>query len=169
MADTPDDDADRSTETASATKAPAKKAPAKKATAKKAPAKRTSAPRAASARSQESGSQESGTQDNSQDSSEGQGRSGSDGSSTSRTNSADLAVAAAQQLVTLTGKTFEGIVGLSRSDDGWDVEVEVVEMRRIPSTTDVIAVYRVSVDQGGDLLSYRRVHRYLRGQASEQR
>src|SRR6478736_4156935 len=167
MADTPDDDADRSTETA-----PAKKATAKKAPAKKAPAKRTSAPRAASARSQESGSQDSSPdsrQDSSQDSSEGQGRSGSDGSSTSRTNSADLAVAAAQQLVTLTGKTFEGIVGLSRSDDGWDVEVEVVEMRRIPSTTDVIAVYRVSVDQGGDLLSYRRVHRYLRGQASEQR
>jgi hypothetical protein len=76
---------------------------------------------------------------------------------------------AAQELVALTGKPFEGIVGVSRNDHAWDVEVEVLEMSRIPSTTDVIAVYRVTVDQHGELVSYRRVHRYLRGQAGDER
>ncbi|WP_344043965.1 gas vesicle protein GvpO [Nocardioides panacihumi] len=183
MADTPDDEADRTTETAPAKKAPSKRAPRKRATEKKAPAKRTSAPRAASARTSRATSaattndtDDTDDTDDTGSQQRGEGQQGgesrqrsSDGSSSSRTNTADLALAAAQQLVALTGKTFEGIVGLQRSDDGWDVEVEVVEMRRIPSTTDVIAVYRVSVDRGGDLLSYRRVHRYLRGQASEQR
>jgi hypothetical protein len=80
-----------------------------------------------------------------------------------------LAVLAAEQLVDLTGKAFEGIVGLSKSDDGWSVSVEVLEMRRIPSTTDVIAVYQVDVDQDGDLTGYRRLHRFLRGEAGEDR
>lgn len=80
-----------------------------------------------------------------------------------------LAVLAAEQLVGLTGKEFEGIVGLSRSDDGWSVSVELLEMRRIPSTTDVIAVYEVDVDQDGDLTGYRRLHRFLRGEAGEDR
>ena len=80
-----------------------------------------------------------------------------------------LAVLAAEQLVDLTGKDFEGIVGLSKSDDGWAVQVEVLEMRRIPSTTDVIAVYEVDVDQDGDLTGYRRLHRFLRGEAGDDR
>ena len=80
-----------------------------------------------------------------------------------------LAVQAAEQLVGLTGKEFEGIVGLSKSEDGWAVAVEVLEMRRVPSTTDVIAVYEVDVDQDGDLTGYRRRNRYLRGEAGDDR
>lgn len=80
-----------------------------------------------------------------------------------------LAVLAAEQLVGLTGKEFEGIVGLSKSDDGWSVFIEVLEMRRIPSTTDVIAVYEVDVDQDGDMTGYRRQRRFLRGEAGEDR
>jgi hypothetical protein len=80
-----------------------------------------------------------------------------------------LAVEAAEQLVGLTGKEFEGIVGLSRSEDGWSVQVEVLDMRRIPSSTDVIAVYEVDVDEDGDLTGYRRLHRYLRGEAGDDR
>jgi hypothetical protein len=98
----------------------------------------------------------------SQDSQESQRRRG-------RPRGTRLAVLAAEQLVDLTGKAFEGIVGLSKSEDGWSVSVEVLEMRRIPSTTDVIAVYEVDVDQDGDLTGYRRVHRFLRGEAGEDR
>jgi hypothetical protein len=118
-------------------------------------------------RRQAASDEDDGTED------EGNGNDGGESEGGSGTGPAlgasDVAVAAAQQLVTLTGKTFEGIVGLGRKDHGWDVEVEVVEMRRIPSTTDVIAVYRVSVDRAGDLISYRRINRYARGQAGEER
>lgn len=78
-------------------------------------------------------------------------------------NPGRIAAEAARQLVELTGKDAEGVVGLDRSDDGWKVEVEVVEVRRIPNTTDVLAMYEVEVDGKGSLQGYRRVRRYVRG------
>jgi hypothetical protein len=72
---------------------------------------------------------------------------------------------AAQELAELTGKGVEGVTGLERTDDGWTVEVEVVEVRRIPDTTDVLALYEVTADARGALLGYRRLRRYARGDA----
>jgi pyruvate/2-oxoglutarate dehydrogenase complex dihydrolipoamide acyltransferase (E2) component len=82
-------------------------------------------------------------------------------------NAGRIAAEAARQLVELTGKDAEGVVGLDRSDDGWKVEVEVVEVRRIPNTTDVLAMYEVDVDGKGSLQGYRRVRRYVRGVPGE--
>lgn len=74
-----------------------------------------------------------------------------------------VAQAAASQLLELTGREAEGVVGMERTDDGWRIEVEVVEVRRIPDTTDVLALYEVTVDEDGDLEGYRRLRRYGRG------
>jgi hypothetical protein len=74
-----------------------------------------------------------------------------------------VAAVAAQQLLQLTGKEAEGITGLERTDDGWTVHVEVLELRRIPNTTDVLATYEVTVDSDGELEGYRRLRRYVRG------
>jgi len=82
-------------------------------------------------------------------------------------NAGRVAAEALRQLVELTGKDAEGVVGLDRSDDGWKVEVEVVEVRRIPNTTDVLAMYEVEVDGKGSLQGYRRVRRYVRGVPGE--
>lgn len=84
-----------------------------------------------------------------------------------RKGAQQVAAQAAQQLLEMTGKDPEGISGIRRTDDGWVVEVEVVELRRIPSTTDVLATYEVQVDSDGDLLEYRRAHRYVRGVPGE--
>jgi Gas vesicle synthesis protein GvpO len=82
-------------------------------------------------------------------------------------NAGRVAAEALRQLAELTGKDAEGVVGLDRSDDGWTVEVEVVEVRRIPNTTDVLALYEVEVDGRGSLQGYRRVRRYVRGVPGE--
>jgi hypothetical protein len=79
-----------------------------------------------------------------------------------------VAAMAADQLLELTGKSAEGVTGLKRSDDGWTVQVEVVEVRRIPDTTDVLALYEVEVDEDGELESYRRLRRYTRGAPGEE-
>jgi len=50
-------------------------------------------------------------------------------------------------------------------DDGWLVEVEVIEDRRIPSSGDMLALYEVELDPDGALLAYRRTRRYSRGRA----
>lgn len=68
----------------------------------------------------------------------------------------------------LTGKSPESVTALERSDDGWRVSVDVLELERIPSTTDVLATYEVTLDDEGELQGYRRVHRYLRGKPGDE-
>jgi hypothetical protein len=78
-----------------------------------------------------------------------------------------VAAEAARQLGQLTGREAEGVTGLERTDDGWKVQVEVVEVRRIPETTDVLAIYEIDADTEGNLEGYRRLRRYTRGSAQE--
>jgi hypothetical protein len=68
-----------------------------------------------------------------------------------------------EQIAELTGKEPEGVTGVERADEGWVVTVEVVEDRRVPSSTDVLAMYETSLDADGELESYRRIRRYTRG------
>lgn len=73
-----------------------------------------------------------------------------------------------QQLPELMGKPIEAILGVERDeDDQWQVTAQVVELARIPNSTDVLGVYAVTLDSGGDLAGYRRVRRYNRSQADE--
>lgn len=80
-----------------------------------------------------------------------------------RASGTRIASEAARQLAELTGKDVEGVTGLQKEDDGWRVEVELLELRRVPTTTDVLATYEVDVDASGDLQGYRRTRRYVRG------
>jgi gas vesicle protein GvpO len=67
------------------------------------------------------------------------------------------------QLEQLTGREPEGVLGLRRDGEGWLVTVEVVELPRVPSSTDVLATYDVVLDDDGDVREYRRTGRYIRG------
>jgi len=68
-----------------------------------------------------------------------------------------------EQLEELTGRTPESIIEVARQDDGWKVSLELVESRRIPDTTDILAEYSAYIDDHGELTSYRREARYTRG------
>ena len=56
-----------------------------------------------------------------------------------------------------------GVTSVEPDEDGWLVEVEVLEERRIPSSSDMLALYEIELDPDGDLLAYRRTKRYARG------
>ena len=97
---------------------------------------------------------------------------GEDAETRSRTSSRsrDVGLTAAEaaqrglrQMAELTGKEAEGVTGVEPAEDGWIVGVEVVEDRRIPSSSDILATYETEFDMAGELLSYRRVRRYARG------
>lgn len=75
--------------------------------------------------------------------------------------------AAVEQLAELTGQKVEGLSGVHRNDEGWLVTAEVLELRRIPETTDVLATYEVTLDDDGSVTGYRRVRRYTRSQTEE--
>jgi hypothetical protein len=78
-----------------------------------------------------------------------------------------IARAAAEQLAEISGAGADSVSGLERTEDGWLVRVEVVEVERIPESTSVMASYQVVVDDNGMLQSYRRDHRYYRNQAGD--
>jgi hypothetical protein len=81
---------------------------------------------------------------------------------------ADVARSAAKQLGALTGRPVEGVLGLeSNGNGGWKVMLEVLELRRIPDSTDVLGSYEVAVDEQGELIAYHRVRRYPRNQVEE--
>ncbi|MEV6012939.1 gas vesicle protein [Streptomyces sp. NPDC051976] len=84
-----------------------------------------------------------------------------------RLSARDAARKAAEYVQEMTGHDPESVTSLSRTDDGWQVGVEVVESRRVPDSTDILAVYRVDVDGDGDLISYKRDDRYYRGRADK--
>ncbi len=80
----------------------------------------------------------------------------------------ELATRAAEQLQSLTGRESEGVTGMERTDDGWSVQVEVLELRRVPTTTDMLALYEVRTDARGELQGYRRLRRYARGASDDE-
>ncbi|HEY8985301.1 MAG TPA: gas vesicle protein [Streptomyces sp.] len=72
---------------------------------------------------------------------------------------------ARKQLAELTGTAAETVSSFERTDDGWSLEIEVLELARVPDTMSLMAGYRVELDPEGRLTSYRRVRRYERGRA----
>ena len=68
----------------------------------------------------------------------------------------------------MLGRPVESVLGLESDDgDGWKVTLEVVELERIPRSTDVLGAYVISLDKDGELMGARRERRYYRNQADE--
>ena len=80
------------------------------------------------------------------------------------------AVRTARELVEeLVNKRPESVSGANRADGGgWTVAVDVVELSRIPPSTDVLATYEVTIDGRGELVELARSRRYIRNQADEE-
>jgi Gas vesicle synthesis protein GvpO len=73
-----------------------------------------------------------------------------------------------RELPQLLGRPIESVLGVERGEDEeWKVTVAVVELSRIPSTTDVLGAYAVTLDHSGELIGYSRSRRYHRNQADE--
>jgi Gas vesicle synthesis protein GvpO len=78
---------------------------------------------------------------------------------------AEAVRAAARHMAGITGKEVSGVISVQHAEDGesWLVGIEVVEDRRIPSTSDMLGLYVVEIDPDGEMLNYRRSRRYKRG------
>ncbi|MET8892932.1 gas vesicle protein GvpO [Streptomyces albogriseolus] len=73
------------------------------------------------------------------------------------------------QLAELTGMEAESVSSFEQTSEGWVLEVEVLELERVPDTMSLMASYQVELDPDGDLTGYRRVRRYERGRADSRR
>ncbi|MBS1861190.1 MAG: gas vesicle protein [Actinobacteria bacterium] len=79
----------------------------------------------------------------------------------------EIAERAAEQMQELLGRQVEGVTGLEKDGDDWKVTLEVLELERVPTTTDVLGSYEVTLDKDGELTGAQRTRRYARGEAGE--
>jgi hypothetical protein len=103
--------------------------------------------------------------DNSSPQDEGRGKQTARKSKLSIGDAIDLA----QEIVLrLAGHRPESVSGISKSEDGgWTVALDVVELSRIPPSTDMMATFEVTLGGDGELSEFGRVRRYVRSQANE--
>jgi hypothetical protein len=80
---------------------------------------------------------------------------------------AEAACEAGKQIEALVRMKVDAVTAVIRSEAGWDVVVNVVELPRIPHSTDLLAAYNVCLDAEGNLVSYNRGTRYTRGQTGD--
>ena len=98
-------------------------------------------------------------------------RSGGSSSGGSRSNQEpplrEIALEAAQQVQDRIGRPVEAVTGVEKDGREWNVTLEVLELQRVPTTTDVLGKYEVTVDRNGEVTSARRTRRYPRAEAGE--
>jgi len=80
---------------------------------------------------------------------------------------ADVAFKVKVELSSLTGLVPDTVSSVERSEDDWKVTLEMVEMARIPNSSDLLGTYVTHTDGEGELLSYHRSRRYLRAESME--
>jgi hypothetical protein len=71
------------------------------------------------------------------------------------------------RLAELLGRQVESVLGVDRDHGNWIVIAQVVELSRIPNTTDVLGEYEAVLDRNGEIVRYRRTHRYHRAQVDD--
>ena len=72
------------------------------------------------------------------------------------------------QVAQLTGLKPETVSSLSRDGDKqWIVQVEALELRRVPGTMDILGTYEVTLSDDGELVGFRRTRRYHRASTED--
>jgi len=71
------------------------------------------------------------------------------------------------QLGDLIGLVADSVSSLSKVDGGWKLVINMIELKRIPPSTDVLASFDVSMDEAGNVIDYQRSRRYRRDQMME--
>lgn len=87
----------------------------------------------------------------------------------SRPSPVEVLRQARAQLTELTGMAAESVTSFEQTKDGWSLEVEVLELARVPDTMSLMGSYEVDLDPKGLLTGYRRTRRYERGRADAHR
>jgi hypothetical protein len=94
-------------------------------------------------------------------------KSSSSGSRNSSPSTREIAESAVDQVHDLIGRPVESITGVKRDGDEWTVTLEVLELERVPTTTDMLGKYEVTLDKDGELIGTERTRRYPRAEAGE--
>ncbi len=84
------------------------------------------------------------------------------------TQMVNLAERAKEQLAGVTGFKPVAAVGGFKDDEGWRIVVDMLEMARLPESTDIIGTYVVSLDQEGNMVKFEKKRARLRGESYQE-
>ena len=76
----------------------------------------------------------------------------------------ELVKLAKDEIVAMTGLELENIASVKRDGDTWVLQADMLELKMVPDTQDVLGVYEVVLNTNASVLSYRRIGRYRRAQ-----
>lgn len=79
----------------------------------------------------------------------------------------EIAERARSQLAEVTGLKPVTVTGTFKDEQGWHVLLDMLEMSRIPTATDVLGDYEVLLDENGNILRFERKRTRLRGKPVE--
>ena len=79
----------------------------------------------------------------------------------------NLAERAKEQLAEVTGFSSVAAVGGFKDEEGWHISVDMLEMARLPESTDIIGTYVVLLDQEGNMVKFDKKQSRLRGESYE--
>jgi hypothetical protein len=118
-----------------------------------------------SSKSSSSGSSSSSRKSSSGGSSGSSSSGSSNGRSRNKQSAREVVGEAIKQVHQLIGKPIESVTGMEKDGSDWTVTLEVLELSRIPSTTDVLGSYEVTMDKDGELTGVQRTRRYPRAES----
>jgi hypothetical protein len=82
-------------------------------------------------------------------------------------NGMQIATKAREQISELTGLKADTVSAFGKTDAGYQVIVEMLELVRVPNSMDVLATYETQLDKQGNLVSYERTRRYHRNEMQD--
>jgi hypothetical protein len=82
-------------------------------------------------------------------------------------NADEIIKKAQEEFARLSKIPVDGVIGLTKTEEGWVVSLEGLERRAIPDTMDVLGLYEVRLDNDGNLLGFDRKKLRKRGETEE--
>lgn len=67
------------------------------------------------------------------------------------------------ELAEVMGRKPESVTKLYKDEKGWHAKLDVLEVSKIPASTDIIGDYEVLLDDTGSLVSFERKGLRMRG------
>lgn len=78
----------------------------------------------------------------------------------------DIIEGAKLQFGSMVNYPIDSVTSVKKVEDGWHLLVTLIELSRIPNGSDVLAEYALSLDQAGEIVSYKQGRRFFRNQVS---
>lgn len=79
----------------------------------------------------------------------------------------EVSLRAMEQISQLTGYRPVAVVGSAKDEQGWRVTVNLLELSRIPASSDLLGVYQALLDEEGNMLEFQRKMTHNRGDILE--